>query len=282
MKYKILFLLIIAGFGSFIVLALSKNSAVPLNGQFINPAGKTICERIIVPPGFQRVELDTNFFGAYLRKLSLKPHGSKVMHYNGSEKMTDVHVAVVDLPIGKRDLHQCADAVMHLRARYFYQQMQYDSIHFNFTNGFNATFAKWRQGYRIVVNGNKASWVLKAAPSVNEIVFAQYLEMVYTYAGTLSLAKELKQVVFANMQIGDVLIQGGSPGHAVIVVDMAVNKQTGKKIFLIAQSYMPAQELHVLKNTENLLLSPWYELKEKTAIIITPEWTFKSIDLKRF
>ena len=45
------------------------------------------------------------------------------------------------------------------------------------------------------------------------------------------------------MQIGDVLIQGGSPGHAVIVVDMAENPATGEKLYLLAQSYMPAQDI---------------------------------------
>lgn len=261
---------------------MGKETAPFYNNQFINPTGKTISERILTPPGFQRVELIANSFGAYLRKLPLKPHGAKVLYYNGAQKTTDVHVAVVDLPIGKRDLHQCADAVMQLRARYFYQLKQYDSIHFNFTNGFNAAFTKWRQGYRIVVSGNKASWILKAAPSVTETVFTQYLEMVYTYAGTLSLSKELNSVSMGKMQIGDVLIQGGSPGHAVTVVDMAVHKQSGKKIFLLAQSYMPAQELHVLKNMENPQISPWYELDLNASLIITPEWTFKTTDLKRF
>ena len=46
-----------------------------------------------------------------------------------------------------------------------------------------------------------------------------------------------------SMQIGDVLIQGGSPGHAVIVVDMAENPATGEKLYLLAQSYMPAQDI---------------------------------------
>ena len=59
------------------------------------------------------------------------------------------------------------------------------------------------------------------------------------------------------MKIGDVFIKGGSPGHAVTIVDIAINPKTNKKVFLLAQSYMPAQEIKILKNPNNSELSPW-------------------------
>ena len=80
---------------------------------------------------------------------------------------------------------------------------------------------------------------------------------------------------------GDILIKGGSPGHAELVMDVAQNKMGGK-IFLLAQSYMPAQEMQVLTNPENPLLSPWYETKMEGANIVTPEWTFTTDQLMRF
>ena len=55
-------------------------------------------------------------------------------------------------------------------------------------------------------------------------------------------------VPYTSLQPGDVFIKGGSPGHAVIVVDVAIYTQTGKKVFLLAQSYMPAQQIHILVN----------------------------------
>ena len=105
--------------------------------------------------------------------------------------------------------------------------------------------------------------------------------MVFAYAGSLSLSKEMKKVNFKEMQIGDVLIQGGSPGHAVIVVDMALKLDTREKLFLLAQSYMPAQEIHILKNPEEPEISPWYRLNQDDQIN-TPEWRFNKEDLKRF
>ena len=71
--------------------------------------------------------------------------------------------------------------------------------------------------------------------------------MVFAYANTVSLERQLKSVDVKDMQIGDVFMKGPLPGHCVIVVDMAENEETGEKLFMIAQSYMPAQEIHVLK-----------------------------------
>jgi len=83
------------------------------------------------------------------------------------------------------------------------------------------------------------------------------------------------------MQIGDVFIQGGSPGHCVIVVDMAHDPKTGEKIFILAQSYMPAQDIQILKNPSNAAISPWYSV-DFGDVLKTPEWTFTKGDLKRF
>lgn len=252
--------------------------AVPL----IFPDGSTIKSAIRVPNGYGRVDIENHSFALYLRSLPLKPAGTPVRQYDGMLKGNqDAHVAVVDLPIGKKNLHQCADAVMRLRAEYLWKRGLFSQIHFNFTSGFRADYAKWMEGYRIVLNGNDASWVKSATPSNTYGDFWNYMEMVFSYAGTLSLSKELQSVALNDMKIGDVFIRGGSPGHAILVVDMAINSQNGKKLFLLAQSYMPAQETHVLKNPNSNALSPWYEL-DFDGELHTPEWTFSRNELKRF
>jgi hypothetical protein len=105
---------------------------------------------------------------------------------------------------------------------------------------------------------------------------------IFMYAGTASLEKEMESVLLANVKPGDVFIKGGYPGHAVIVVDVATSRDSNDKVFLIAQSYMPAQNIHVLKNFNRSELSPWYSLEDIAEIIETPEWTFRSTQLKRF
>ena len=247
----------------------------------IHPQGATIQTRFEPPSGYQRISQPAPSFARYLRQLPLKAHGSKVLYYDGAEKnRSGVYVGVVDMEIGKRDLQQCADAVMRLRGEYLYHQKRFDDIRFNFTNGFDMTYAKWRQGYRVSVSGNTVSWVKSKSPSTSYSNFRSYMNMVFAYAGTLSLAKELKAVPISSMQIGDVFIQGGSPGHAVIVVDMAVNEQ-GEKLFMLAQSYMPAQDIQILQNPTEPEISPWYAIPKQEQLY-TPEWNFLVNNLKRF
>ncbi len=256
-------------------------SAKVSNTDLLNKEGKTIATRFNTPTDYKRVNTQPTSFEYYLQNFPLKPHASKVYLYNGEEKYRqDVHSAVLDIDVGKRDLQQCADATMRLRAEYFYQLKQYDKISFNFTNGFKASYSKWRKGYRIKVKGNKVNWIKTAQSSTSYASFRKYLVMVFSYAGTLSLEKELTAVGIEKLKIGDVFIKGGSPGHAIIVVDMAVNTQ-GEKIFLLAQSYMPAQDIHILKNPNNTATSPWYSITN-LAQLDTPEWSFGWGDLKQF
>ncbi len=243
--------------------------------------GSTVDSRFHTPDGYKRESVAEETFANYLRKLPLKVPGSKVKYHNGETKSNPVHAAVIDIPIGNKDLHQCADAIMRLKAEHLWLQGKYDDIHFNFTNGMRVDYSKWAAGQRIKVDGNKTSWYEFASPSNNYKDFWEYMEQIFMYAGTASLSKELSKVLSDDIQIGDVFIQGGHPGHAVIVVDLAVHAETGKKVMMLAQSYMPAQELHILKNNNNSNLSPWYEVYPSRELIL-PEWSFKWTDLKRF
>jgi hypothetical protein len=249
--------------------------------SLIQENGKTIAERFLPPRDYQRTKVSENSFAHYLRNLKLKPAGSEVRFHNGGIKPNqNVYDAVVDLEIGTKNLHQCADAIMRLKAEYLWDQKKYDQIHFNFTNGMRVDYSEWMKGKRITIDGNKTSWVNKTNPGNTYDDFWNYLEVIFMYAGTASLEKELKPVKISDAIIGDVLIQGGHPGHAVIILDKATNSTTGKNVYLLAQSYMPAQEIQVLKNSMDVELSPWYEITER--YIETPEWSFERGDLKRF
>jgi hypothetical protein len=250
--------------------------------RYTTSHGDSIKSRFETPAGFRRIKADRNSFGEYLRNLELKPEGTIVKNYDGSIKQPqDVYEAVLDIDVGDKDLQQCADAIMRLRVEYLYQQQRYDDIAFNFTNGFRAEYSKWRSGYRIIVKGKNVSWYKKFDSSDTYDNFRGYLDIVFTYAGTLSLSKELAPAEITDIKIGDIFIRGGSPGHAVIVVDVAVNENTQEKLFILAQSYMPAQDIQILKNPMNKSLSPWYSDKID-GDLITPEWIFKKSELKRF
>jgi hypothetical protein len=244
---------------------------------------QALARRIPPPAGFERAPAEADSFAHWLRNLPLKPGRPPVLLFNGKPKSNqDVHAAVVDIDVGSRDLQQCADAVIRLRAEYLFFAGDHAAIHFNFTSGDRADYAKWKDGFRPTVRGNAVSWASTANADDSYRGFRRYLDVVFTYAGTLSLSRELKPVADrSEMQIGDVFIQGGSPGHVVLVADLAVHRGTGRTCFLLVQSYMPAQDIHVLQNPTTPALGPWYAA-DFGEMLRTPEWTFKRGDLRRF
>jgi hypothetical protein len=271
-------LLVISGAAALVCIAAFKKQS----NRLVIPKGTTVSTRFSTPTGYTRTTSEAGSFAEYLQSLPLKENGALVHYYNGVEKPNKVAAAVLNIDVGTKDLQQCADAVMRLRAEYLWKAKRYSDLHFNFTNGFKADYSKWRSGYRIRVKENDVSWFKTEKESVSYQSFREYMDMVFNYAGTASLSKELKSVPLSQMQIGDVFIRGGSPGHAVIVLDMATDPKTNKKLFMIAQSYMPAQDIHILINKNKPSISPWYELDVTAKDISTPEWPFTAEELKRF
>ncbi len=251
--------------------------------KLVSEKGNILSERILTPAGYERMQESSHTFGSFLRKLPVKPHNTSVRLFNGQLKNNQAaHAAILDVTVGKHDLQQCADAVMRLRADYLMQERKYDDISFNFTNGFKASYSQWRNGKIIQVNGNNCTWVNSSYANASAESYNMYLQKVFSYAGSLSLSRQLNDVTDINeILAGDVWIRGGSPGHAVIVMDVAIDK-SGKKVFLIAQSYMPAQDIHILNNPANRDISPWYAVDEIETILETPEYTFDKHELKRW
>ena len=193
------------------------------------------------------------------------------------------------------DLQQCADACIRLWAEYLWEHKMYDKIHFKNAPGFVFSYKKWAEGYRVHFDKNwKASWSKDAGVDYSYTTFRKYLSLVFTYCGTATLAKEMMPVKSTDIQPGDILIWGGSPGHAVTVMDVLRNKHTGKLKVMFSQSYMPAQEIEILANNEDnyrwtekytkgMWFSPWFEIdEEKSPVINTPQWTFDLSDGAKF
>lgn len=215
---------------------------------------------ISTPKGFIRMTAEQGSFAAWLRTVPLKK-GKTVFLYNGKLKPNQsAQFAVIDIPTGNKDLQQCADVVMRLRAEYLFSQKKYADIAFM---DYSGKWYKW-QGRD------------------NRPLFDNYLQTVFGWCGSASLEKQLKPVTdLNNIKTGDVFVQGGFPGHAVIVADMAVNEQ-GKKVYMLIQGYQPAQDMHVLINPRNGELSPWYEVNEAEDAIVTPEWTFSKSHMRQW
>lgn len=264
------------------------------NGQEVSPgvrlfseAGNSDSEYKIVAKGntilTRYVNNDTSYYrepvekGSYAEWLlnrELYPVGYNTHLYDGSVKANKCQVGVLKYDFIGKDLQQCADAAIRLRAEYLYEKEQYDKIHFKFTSGFRCDYKKWRMGFRVKFDTkSKATWVRSADLSYDYASFKEYLKLVFTYAGTYSLSKELVPVSIEDVKPGDVLIKGGMPGHVVTVMDVLKSKDNKTVKMMFSQSYMPAQEIEILKNADG---SPWFtiDLKNDNAMIYTPEYVF--------
>ncbi len=240
--------------------------------------GSTLQTRINTPVGFMRTEKSEDSFGGFVRNYKMKDHGSKVFLYNGSEKRNqNAHAAVFDMPLVEGDLQQCADSVMRMYAEYYFETEQYEKIAFHFTDGFLCEYNKWRDGYRVGFENGKTVWKKTSSYDMSYDCFEKYLRMVFSYAGTASMERyESKTAILSELDIGDVILKGGSPGHVVMVADVCVNEQ-GENAFLLAQGYMPAQEFHILNNPLHTD-DPWYYESEMEFPLKTPEYVFDDIN----
>lgn len=233
------------------------------------------------PDGSVRTPIERGSFAHYLRHLPLKPRGTKVLLHTGDPKpRQDVHAAVVDLPLGTRDLQQCADAIIRLRASHLRAAGRDQDIAFELTNGFKVPWSRWAQGERVRVSGNVCAWSSGGTPDSSDAAFERYLEFVFTYAGTLSLARELVPASQLPLSPGDVFVRGGSPGHAMLVLDVARHAD-GRHAFLLGQSYMPAQDFHVVRNPASASGDAWF-IMDAGEQLVTPEWTFEWGERKRW
>jgi hypothetical protein len=264
-----------------IVSKSTKNEYSWLTDYDINTA---LINKIPAPKGYERVEADENSLGDWLRHLPLKPLDSKMYLFNGTEKYRqDVHAAIVNIDVGTKDLQQCADACMRLKAEYHFNRGEFDKIYFNFTSGDKVSFEDWRFGRKPKISGNKVTFTPKSGTANNSYKnFKSYMNMIFNYAGTYSLSQELKKVNISTIQAGDLFVVGGFPGHAMMVVDLAKNAD-GETIFLLAQSYMPAQNIHIVKNfkAESKTLGCWFSV-DFGEQLETPEFTFPKGSLMRW
>src|SRR6187431_1223937 len=95
---------------------------------------------ISLPQGFNYAGVGDSAYSNWLLDLTLKK--SKTVYlYNGKLKSNqDAQHGVLNIDIGKKDLIQCADAAMKLRADYLFEKHSYDQIKFISTSGNELSF----------------------------------------------------------------------------------------------------------------------------------------------
>ena len=256
--------------------------AVMTSPNYLNKAGLNINNRVNVPENYKRVVYDSSSFQYYIRHQKLKKYGAKVINYDGNPYFYQLgHVGVLEVPVPSNGLQQCADALIRLRSEYLWTTNQKNKIGFNFTSGHYCSWNKYAQGYRPKINGNKVTFSKTANANHSKTNFYKYLNLIFTYSGTMSLNNELKQInSIEDLQIGDMLVVGGFPGHIIMIADVIENAE-GERLFLLIQGNTPAQSIHLLKNLEETSISPWYKLKLNSEISV-PGFTFAYSKFVRF
>lgn len=175
------------------------------NKNFINTKGTTLETRIPTPKGYTREQSD---FAHFLQTYPLKENGSPILLYNGKKKWNQsAQIAVFKLPIENENLQQCADSVMRVYAEYYWNTKQYDKIQFHLSDGFLLSYMKWREGYRVVIKNDHASYIKSASYDDSYECFKKYLRIVFAYSGSASMVSESTPIKLNEIRVGDVFFK---------------------------------------------------------------------------
>ncbi|MBU1240103.1 DUF4846 domain-containing protein [Myxococcota bacterium] len=227
-----------------------------------------LSRRYPVPAGYSRVSLKKGSWGWWLRHLPMRKKGTIPRNFRG-EAIADYQQfmsGVIDLDIGNKDLQQCIDTIIRLRAEYLWVSGKKQAIGFRIRGNHKFFWYQWKRGLRPQIKGGLLSFVKTKRPGYSRSYFYAYLDHLYMTTGTIH-HRGKKQVPAAQAAPGDYFvtihprpIMGGA-GHAVIILDMATNS-SGARVALIGQGDIPAQDFHVVKNVNG---AKWFPLPAPTS-----------------
>jgi len=182
------------------------------------------------PRGAERLPRDA--FGEWLANREVVDPSVPVRTFDGYEVGHNARVVALDMAPG--DLQQCADSVIRLRAEWL--KSTGGEVSFHATSGDLLPWSRWQRGERPIESRGHIRWQRGTKGGWDE-----YLEKVFTWAGTRSLVFDTTPA--SEPQAGDLVLVPGSPGHVVILLDVA--KRGDETLVLIGEGYMPAQNFHV-------------------------------------
>lgn len=259
------------------------NTTSAENQKLVRISENTIKSRFYPPKGFRWIESEPHSYGYFIENFKLKPYGTQILKYDGTPISTQhLHEGVLDIDIGTTDLQQCADAIMRLRAEYLWKQKKEDEIQFHFTSGDLMTWSAYKTGVRPIVDGNSVTMMKQANNDGSYENFRKYLDLIFTYSGTISLNRETQPVTKnEDLKTGDILNTPGSPGHVVFIAGVCEN-DNGERRYLLGEGFTPAQSIHILKNPCSPSTSPWYALDVNAKETKTARYLFEPTNFRRF
>lgn len=167
---------------------------------------------------------------------------------------------------------------MRLRTEYLFSQKKYSQIEFHFNSGIYYSWADYLKGMRPRFKGrNQNLSHIASSSEISHSSLRKWLDIVYAYANTVSLCKELKTT--DRLETGTVIIFPGNPGHCCMIIDEAVTN-IPDTVYKIAEGYMPSQSIYILSNPYEPEWNPWYHLGK--GEINAASCSFRSYYLKKF
>ncbi|QDG50191.1 hypothetical protein FIV42_05435 [Persicimonas caeni] len=253
------------------VTAASLRDAYPwLSGMDADLQVVPLSQRFNPPAGYSRVSVGEGSFAQFLRGLPVRVDRTGVLSYRG-RRLSSPSAAIVAIDVGERNLQQCADSAIRLHAEYLWSRGEAQRLGYHFTSGDETRWEDWQKGERYVISGSKVERVRRGAVANSHAQFRRWLDTVFMYAGTRSLRFD-SQPVAGPIAPGDFFVAPGSPGHAVIVLDVARNED-GHRVALLGQGFMPAQDLHVIRSRgDHVEDRVWFVLPKEGEKLATPSW----------
>jgi Domain of unknown function (4846) len=242
----------------------------------------TLEARFPTPPGYQRVKVASGSFAEWLRSLPMAPEGTPAKSFDGRETLAaddDYLAGVIAIDIGSSDLQQSSDVIVRLHAEYLWSRGERDKISYLSATKLSMPLARWEKGQRLIPNGPNVFWAVKGKPAeVDHAEFRKYLDAVFNWANSSSLSPRSTPVADPKeLLAGDFFLQGQSPNHVAVVLDLA-EKPSGERVALLGQARNPAESIHVMRPGK---ATPWFSVRPPVAVSTPHSGALEWADLRR-
>ena len=219
-------------------------------------AQSTLSNRFVVPEGFNRIILQPESIGNWLRMLPLAAPGTVVADASG--KPTVVTTAGFAAAVVVIDMHaeDSADALLRLHAEWRFSKGKTDKISYISNSGRAMPFGRWLAGERIVLKKQNWDWAPIATPSsgTEYADLRNFLDAAYQWVDPRALAIQGKVLDSTDVEPGDYLVHAGKDPTLVIVLDVAKNAQ-GEPAMLLGHVAAPRQSMYVMRASAE---SAWF------------------------
>jgi hypothetical protein len=255
---------------------IAERGGAPLEGW---PALESLFDP---PEGLSAEPVAGGTFGAWLGGLPVDP-ARTTPHTSRGMPTLSPSAGIIVLDVGEKDLQQCADSILRLHAEWAWSRggSARQAIAYHFTSGHRASWADWTAGREWQVRGSEVIRAKGSPRTPSRQQFRLYLEQVFIYAGTRSLPADTRELTAAEApEAGDILVNPGSPGHAVLLLRTA-RGDDGDLYALLGEGWMPAQEFHVVR--DRLRDRVWMPLPTANQDLTIPGVaTFDADSVRRF